>query len=58
MLPACGLQGLALEWHVNLAQPTVGRLAWPLCMFTHLAIFEFGASPTGETKVKKSFMIP
>ena len=40
MLPVCGLQGLALEWHVNLAQPTVGRLAWPLCMFTHLAILK------------------
>ena len=24
--------------HVNLAQPTVGRLAWPLCMFTYTTI--------------------
>jgi len=33
-----GLQGLALEWHANLAQSTVGRLVWHLCMFTHLTI--------------------
>jgi hypothetical protein len=32
-----GLQAW-LEWHVNLAQSTVGRLAWPLCMLTHLTI--------------------